>query len=175
MGPFLISALVVTGFGFRAWLVDPTIIRPQKGATLACELGSVIDGDTLEAVCEDGRMRVRLWGMDAPEMLQTPWGALARSALTRFVASGDLSIQVIDHDRYGRVVARVFSARRDVGLKLVREGFAPVPLKYVRDGHYRSAQDTARREKQGVWRVPGAQQRPWEWRKFNPRPGKAPR
>ena len=175
LGPFLISAGVVVGFGLKGWIIDPNIIRPQKGATLACELESVIDGDTLEVVCDDGRMRVRLWGMDAPEMPQTPWGALARRALTQLVVTRDLSIRVLDHDRYGRVVARVFSGRRDVGLELVREGVAPVPLKYVSDGHYRSAQEYARREKRGVWSVPGAQQRPWEWRKYNPRPGKSPR
>lgn len=174
LGPFLISACVVLGFGFRDWLLEPKRIRPNEGATLACELASIVDGDTLDVVCGEGHMRVRLWGIDAPEMPQIPWGDRARRALTQLASSGNLSVEVIDHDKYGRVVGRVFSTSQDIGLELARQGLAPVPLKYVRDIHYRQAQRAARSERRGVWGIPGAQQRPWEWRKFNPRPGKGP-
>ncbi len=169
LGPFLISAVVVLGFGLHEWLTKPTTIRPEQGASLACELYSVVDGDTLDVVCGGGHMRVRLWGLDAPEMPQTPWGERARSALVQLASNGNLTVHVVDHDIYGRVVGRVVSAGGEIGLELVRQGFAPVPFRYVSDSRYRGANDAARREQRGVWAVPGGHQRPWDWRKLNPR------
>ena len=172
-GPFLISAFVVLGFGVKTWFFDPIAPRPPKGATLACRLLSVTDGDSLEVDCGKGRLRVRLWGIDAPEMAQTPWGMRARIALQRLIVVDELAVQVVDHDKYGRVVARVFSSNLDLGLELAKEGFAPVPLKYVEDERYRAAHYAARQERRGVWEVSGAHQRPWVWRRFNPRPGRS--
>ena len=155
LGPFLISAVVVLGFGLSDWLTKPTMIRPKQGASLACGLHSVVDGDTLDVVCGKGHMRVRLWGLDAPEMPQSPWGEQARGELVRLASSGKLTVHVMDHDVYGRVVGRVVSASGEIGLELVRNGFAPVPVRYVSDARYRGANDAARKERRGVWAVPG--------------------
>jgi endonuclease YncB( thermonuclease family) len=67
------------------------------------------------------------------------------------------------------VLARVAVGElRDAGLKLVREGFVSVRTRYVTDGDYRAARTEASRERRGIWSQPGAQQRPWEWRRLNP-------
>ncbi len=53
----------------------------------------------------------------------------------------------------------------NLGLELVREGYMAVYPKYCDEPAYFSAEECARAARRGIWSVPGAQQRPWEWRK----------
>ena len=61
----------------------------------------VTDGDTV--VTSEGD-RIRLWGIDAPEMNQ-PYGKEATIALTGLIHEKKLFAEIIDTDRYGRQVA----------------------------------------------------------------------
>ena len=45
-----------------------------EGAELSCTVKSVYDGDTLTASCPEGEVKVRMFGIDTPEMGQKPWG-----------------------------------------------------------------------------------------------------
>jgi endonuclease YncB( thermonuclease family) len=88
----------------------------------------VVDGDTLTLAGE----RIRLFGVDAPEARQMcerdgePWrcGVEAGEALRGFLAGKPVSCTPLDHDRYGRVVARCLAAGQDVGAWLVAQGMA---------------------------------------------------
>jgi endonuclease YncB( thermonuclease family) len=71
---------------------------------------SVIDGDTLEI----RGVRIRLWGIDAPESdqlcrgedrVQYRCGAKAANELDAFIADRPVSCVPVDQDRYGRTVA----------------------------------------------------------------------
>lgn len=115
-------------------------------------------------------MRVRLWGIDAPESGQQPWGDAAGRRLRELLGNDTINLGVQGLDVYDRVLARVsLPGVDDAGLRLVREGFASVRTQYVTDQAYRAARQNARNQRLGIWSVPGAQQRPWEWRKLNPR------
>ena len=95
--------------------------------TLVCLVAAacltVVDGDTLHV----GDERVRLWGIDAPE-IDEPGGPAARDALEEFAADGvrcRLPPSGQDRDRYGRAVRRcVTPDGRDVAAELVGGGFA---------------------------------------------------
>lgn len=163
--PVLVSALVIAPFGLLP--VEPVDL-PEPGRLLDCAPPRVLDGDTLEARCPDRSLRLRLWGLDAPEMGQHPWGERSREALSGLVRRASFQAEAMDHDRYGRLVVRVRVAGEDVGLALVKAGWATVNSRYVRDPEYRAARREARRAGVGIWRLPGAHQRPWEWRRLNP-------
>ncbi len=167
--PLLLAALIIAAFGISRLLEEPTAPLPPKGAELACRVSEVYDGDTVAASCEEGKLKVRIFGIDAPELGQKPWGKHSRDLLRNLIPQSPVRLEVTDRDRYGRVVARLYQNNQDLGLKLVRQGGAVVYTRYNKSRYYRIAQGEAKREKLGVWSRPGAQQEPWEWRKLNPR------
>jgi endonuclease YncB( thermonuclease family) len=169
VGPFAIATAVVLCFalGHPERVMQP--YQPAAGAHLACKLLRVLDGDTIDLDCPGGWIRVRLWGMDAPEQGQQPWGSRAHQALVALLERREVSLTVRDRDRYGRTVAQVFSPAGDVGLAMLRAGAASLRTRYVRDPAYRQALAEARAGRLGIWSVPGWHQQPWVWRRYNPR------
>lgn len=84
-----------------------------------------VDGDTLNC----GGVRVRIMGLDAPEMRgQCPReSALARRAQQRMegIIMGGVDLEPRGRDRYGRLLAVVRDRHgRDVARVMIREGFA---------------------------------------------------
>jgi micrococcal nuclease len=87
-----------------------------RGAELSCTITSIYDGDTVTARCPSGQVRVRVFGIDAPEMKQEPWGTLSRDVLRGMVPRNEpIRLRVTDQDRYGRVVAKVLVGELDAG------------------------------------------------------------
>lgn len=169
--PLWIAVLTVSVFGVGQLVHEPKAPLPPRGAELLCTVREVYDGDTVAAGCEQGRLKVRLFGIDAPEIGQAPWGDQSRRMLRQLLppTSTNLRFKVTDIDRYGRVVAQLYHQDQDLGLNLVHQGGAVVYTRYNDSSRYRSAQTQAKRARRGVWSEPGAQQTPWEWRKYNPR------
>lgn len=168
-GPLLIAVLTIAVFGIGQLLEERSAPLPNRGVELSCRISEVYDGDTVSARCDNGRLKIRLFGIDAPEMGQKPWGDNSRRQLQAMIPAGNIRLQVMDNDRYGRTVARIFDGDQDLGLSLVRQGGAVVYSQYNRSAAYAAAETQAKRERLGVWSKPGAQQEPWEWRKLNPR------
>ena len=167
--PLLISVLIIGMIGVLQLFKETDAPLPAKGTELNCSVGKVYDGDTLTASCEEGRLKVRVFGIDAPEMGQKPWGSYSRDLFSQMMPDGKVRLHVTDIDRYGRVVARVLDGDQDLGLALVRQGGAVVYRRYNKSEEYRSAQARAKQDGLGIWSEPGAHQEPWEWRRLNPR------
>lgn len=112
--------------------------QPQQGAGVpACQVAKVTDGDTLVLICDHQAHRVRLLGMDTPEIFhprcldEAEAGLAARQAMQSLVASGPVTaVRFQGHDRYGRDLAHVSVAGRDLGASMLASGLA---LPY--DGH----------------------------------------
>ena len=129
----------------------------------------VSDGDSLRS----GNLRIRLFGIDAPELKQqcadqngVLWscGAAAQQQLNDLIGtSKDLQCYLRDVDRYGRLVMQCFSGSTDLGAAMVRSGHA---LAY-RDFSdlYIAEEKQAKTALIGVWR--GTFSPPWEWRRHN--------
>jgi micrococcal nuclease len=128
------------------------------GATQACTVARVIDGDTVEC---DGIGRIRLIGMDTPEADQEPFGAIATRALTALIPPGsDVEVErdVEPRDQYDRVLAYVWTNGLMVNWAMVRQGYAvvltyPPNVRYA--GWFTAAQQRARTERSGLWAAGG--------------------
>jgi endonuclease YncB( thermonuclease family) len=86
---------------------------------------AVPDGDTLWVQPQAGGapVKLRLLGLDAPEICQTG-GVAARYALRELVDQTDLIIEVKYQDAYGRGLARIQARGQDVGSVMVGLGMA---------------------------------------------------
>ncbi|MFZ4790612.1 MAG: thermonuclease family protein [Candidatus Competibacteraceae bacterium] len=170
--PWLIGGLISAIVAISYFLHEPKAPAGAlaRGAELSCTVKSVYDGDTLTAGCPEGEVKVRVFGIDAPEMGQQPWGVQSRDAFRSMVNRGDsVRLRVIDQDRYGRTVAQVIAGDRDAGLEMVRQGQAVVYKQYNDSAVYRQAEAEARQAKRGIWERSGSQQDPAAWRRLNPR------
>ncbi len=125
----------------------------------------VIDGDTIDVA----GVRIRIHGIDAPELDQTFWwqgrqqacGAMALAALEALTAGVKIRCEVVERDRHGRLVAKCFSPNGvDIGRRMVAAGWALAYRRYSKD--YIDAERKARNAKRGIWR--GTFEKPWKWR-----------
>lgn len=110
----------------------------------------VSDGDSLRL----GGRRIRLIGIDAPELSQTctdrsgatwPCGRVSRDRLEALI--GGASVMCGQHglDKYGRTLATCTIGGRDVAAEQVRTGMA------VSYGGYQAEQAAARAQGLGIW------------------------
>ena len=79
----------------------------------------VVDGDTIRL---DGA-RVRLWGIDAPEM-STQEGVAAKEYLQEYLAGKNVVCYPKSTDKYGRTVAMCYVGKVDLACHLVSQGYA---------------------------------------------------
>lgn len=127
---------------------------------------SIIDGDTLEI----HGMRIRLWGIDAPESsqlcrndesLQYRCGAKAANELDAFIARRPVDCSPVSLDQYGRTVAVCSIDGVDLAEWLVRNGLAFDWPTYSK-GKYDKAQRDAEHAGRGIWA--GSYVEPWLFR-----------
>ena len=87
-------------------------------------VASVQDGDSLTLANAADGIRVRLDSIDAPELDQ-PYGYAAKAALSKAVLGRQVKLRVSKTDRYGRLVAAVFTDDcRYLNLEQVASGLA---------------------------------------------------
>jgi endonuclease YncB( thermonuclease family) len=129
---------------------------------------SVGDGDTIRVRKDDELITVRLACIDAPESAQRPYGQESRRELQQRLPVGS-SVRLAEKttDRYGRLVAEVFSDR-NINLAMVEDGQAFAYRKYPQEcdaNKYLDAEGRASRRRTGVWQVEGGITRPWDFRR----------
>lgn len=112
----------------------------------------VSDGDSLTLELPDGeRVRVRLYGIDAPEKDQD-FALPARKKLTRLVYDKPVRVEVQDIDKYGRYVGKVYAGARYVNRFMLKEGLAWLYRHYAADDAVLAeAEARARASARGIW------------------------
>ncbi len=146
--------------------LTPTVPPPTATPVPAVEarVAQVIDGDTLEVVLGGRRVRVRLIGVDAPEINDPPmcFGSEATAKARELVnlANGRVLLEkdVSETDRFGRLLRYVWlehpDGRRMLNEELVRWGYAQAGT-YPPDVKYQelfiAAEREARAENRGLW------------------------
>lgn len=129
---------------------------------------AAIDGDTLAM----GGERIRLFGIDAPEGVQTckrkgaNWacGSAAKALLSEMVSGRTVECLQRDRDHYGRIVASCRAGDSDLGGVMVREGLA-IALPRFTDA-YVDAEARAKAFGMALWG--STFQTPAEFRAANP-------
>ena len=151
--------------GRSRWVVIGLMLAAASPVSLSGQ-ARVVDGDTFTL----GSERVRMLGIDAPEGRQTckdagggdyRCGEVARDRLVGLIARRNVTCEVRDRDQYGRAVARCRVGDLDLGLEMVRGGWA-LEYRQFSGGAYTAAEAEARKARRGVWA--GAFERPSEWR-----------
>lgn len=142
-----------------------------NAAAWPARVDHVADGDTLTVVNTktNARVRVRLHGIDAPEIAHgrnrpgQPYGKTSTDALTRLLDGARVTIEPTGGRSYDRAVAIVRADGRDVATSLVAAGLAWDSTKYDRAGKYAAPQAKARKQSRGLWQASNPVA-PWDWR-----------
>lgn len=118
----------------------------------------VTDGDTIwvrPGKKDERPVELRLLDLDAPEGCQA-FGREAKAALAKRILREPVKVRTRGVDDYGRRLARVEWRGQDVGAWLVREGYAWSMTFHGKQGPYARLEEKARRERRGLWALPGA-------------------
>ena len=139
--------------------------------------GSIYDGDTLRVIKGNQELKIRLCGIDTPELKQT-LGIEARDYLRSLIAKSNGTVHLIEveTDRYQRTVAELFVPLKANPEQEIHLNSAMIEAGYA--WHYERysgncpnqyglaiAENIAKDNKVGVHS--GNHQKPWEWRKKN--------
>ena len=157
--------------GMSVVLYSPTLLANDSKVPFSISgnltITHISDGDTLRS----GNLRIRLFGIDAPEKKQKcsyvdgrQWdcGVAAQKALKQLVESvPQISCDLMDVDHYSRLVMRCYAGEKDVAATLVREGLALAYRQY--STLYSKDENAAKTTKAGMWS--GSFTKPWKWRR----------
>ena len=161
----MLAAGLVAGLWWHNGAPPLSQLRDGAGETTRATVVRVIDGDTIIARDSSGSDlgRVRVLGMDAPEMARDGQPAMcgaraAKDELARLVQGGTIDLitdpKQPDTDRYGRLLRYVEVDTTDVSESLIRSGHAPNTSRarsHTRHKDYAAAEDEAQQQKRGLW------------------------
>lgn len=119
------------------------------------EVIEVVDGDTVRVRVDGTEERLRLVGVDAPEVGEC-LAQDASNALEQLLAGGPIRLEAdsSDRDRYGRLLRYVHVGDRFVNAELIEAGLAiarSYPPDVARDVELEQAQRVAQRAGVGIW------------------------
>ncbi|MDR2141842.1 MAG: thermonuclease family protein [Deltaproteobacteria bacterium] len=129
---------------------------------------NVLDGDTITLLTTDyEQLRVRFYGVDAPEKNQA-FGPQSREALQNLIGGRNVTVEVVDTDRYSRQVGLVRQDGHLINQVMVAGGWAWVYPQYCKLARLCpglvAAEKQARSQGLGLWSdqnpIP-----PWQWRR----------
>jgi len=119
---------------------------------------SVTDGDTAVVETTDGRsLRVRFYGVDAPEHENRDWPAQPYSAsahrfMRGLIADQQVAVRLSGERTHGREVGEIFVDGRSASRELLRAGFGWWNRKYAaKDSDLARLQESARARRVGLW------------------------
>lgn len=148
------------------------LIIPRLAAeTYTARCVGVHDGDTISVMKAGRAVKIRLEGIDCPELGQD-FGTRAKQFTSALVFGKDVEVREYNLDVYGRIVARISVEGKDLSLELVKAGLAWHYKKYSSDPVLAEVEAEARKAKKGLWSMPNPMP-PWEYRRIHRRNGPA--
>jgi endonuclease YncB( thermonuclease family) len=120
--------------------------RPRITGTVT----GVFEGDTLRVQLVTGPTVVRLANIDAPEPRQ-PGGVEARMALHQRALGEEVSLDVVERDEHGWLVAVAWLGEENLNGWMVKQGHAWAYREKAKDPDYCVWENGARALKRGLW------------------------
>ena len=136
----------------------------------------VVDGDTIKI----NSKKIRLYGIDAPEKKQKckktyltisfmsftkdyMCGEVSTEKLIKKINKQKLNCNILDVDRYKRLIGECFKRNLNLNSWMVSNGYAVAYRKYSKK--YVSDEINAKNNKLGIWQ--GKFEMPWDYRRKN--------
>ena len=136
----------------------------------------IVDGDTIKI----NSKKIRLYGIDAPEKKQKckktyltisfmsftkdyMCGEVSTQKLIKKINKQKLNCNIIDVDRYKRLIGECFKRNINLNSWMVSNGYAVAYRKYSKK--YVSDEINAKNKKLGIWQ--GKFEMPWDYRRKN--------
>ena len=136
----------------------------------------VVDGDTIKI----NSRKIRLYGIDAPEKKQKckktyltisfmsftkdyMCGEVSTQKLIKKINKQKLNCNILDVDRYKRLIGECFKRNINLNSWMVSNGYAVAYRKYSKK--YVSDEINAKNNKLGIWQ--GKFEMPWDYRRKN--------
>lgn len=156
-----ILSLLLAGITSCTELSGPTeqdLSTPEEAQVVA-----VIDGDTIKVQNSAGQSRVRIIGIDTPEINRDGgkdecYSQSARDELNNLVYGKTVELHAdatqSDVDRYGRLLRHIYVEGTNAALTLLETGAAreyTFDAPYVGQAEYRDAEHDAKQDRLGLW------------------------
>lgn len=140
--------------------------KVKEANTLTGFCTRCLDGDTIDVLCDKTAYRIRLYGIDAPELRGQPHGQDATKRCSELCFGKKVKVHVVKQDNHDRTVGKVeLPDGSDLSETLVKDGWAHWYEAYAkRDTKLRELQDEARKARRGLWKDKEPIE-PWKWRK----------
>jgi micrococcal nuclease len=147
----------ITIFGFCLILLSACKSNQLNSNSIIGKVERVISGQSIEVVVagKSDITKVRIIGIDAPDLRQSPWGEAAKQRLVELVMRSQIELEpdTIKGDRFERILAHVWHNKTLVSEQLVKEGYVLANTEYP---HSYSkllidAQEYARLMGYGIW------------------------
>ena len=126
------------------------------------EIVGVHDGDSCTVLVGKDEYKIRLEGIDTPELGQ-PFGKNAKQALSNYIFGKEVTARISGQDRYQRYLGTLLVEGQNVNLQLVKDGCAWHYKEYSSDAALAAAETAARSAGLGLWQDAAAVA-PWQWR-----------
>ena len=135
--------------------------------TITGKVVSVSDGDTITVLDSNKTQhKIRLYGVDCPESHQD-YGSKAKEFTSGLVFGKEVSVKVMDTDRYGRNVGVVNVGSMVLNEELLKNGMAWYYAQYCKSSfcsQWSQYQEEAKNRKAGLWSMSNPTP-PWEFRR----------
>jgi len=137
----------------------------------------VFDGDTVRVEGFGLQFKIRLVGIDTPELGKKgqhyqPYSRRAKQELTRLIHEKTVSLKQYGTGGYNRVLAEIFMGATNVNLEMIRSGLAEVYRgkmpKMLNANLYFQAEKQAKHSLKGMWAQETAYISPKQWRRQYP-------
>lgn len=146
---FIIFVLSITILAVSCGKTNKTIEKQAKKNLMYGNVIRVYDGDTLTL---EGNIKIRLYGIDAPELKQKG-GKLSRSFLYNKVYGKKIAFEEMSTDRYGRIVAKIYLKDEYINRYMLENGAAWWYEEYApNDTDLKEAFQNAKKNRVGIFK-----------------------
>lgn len=131
--------------------------QPYRKNLLAAKVTRVVSGQTVEVILTGASetTKVRITGIDAPDLRQSPWGETAKKRLNELVKGKSILIESDSpkRDRFNRLHGHLWQEQTLISEELVKEGCVLANDRYAHQYSklLMESQEYARLMGYGIW------------------------